>query len=73
MKQEKTMTAWIKTIGNAFATTFGESPDKETGLVRMFRIEYEREYRNLRRLGVRVNDAFVREYLANNRSVTKSA
>jgi hypothetical protein len=73
MEKEKTMTAWIKTIGNAFATTFGTSPDKETGLVRMFRIEYAKEYRNLRRLGVRVNDEFVRDYLENNRSVTKVA
>lgn len=67
------MTAWIRLIGNAFSTTFGENPDKETGLVRMFRIEYAKEYRNLRRLGVRVNDAFVRDYLESNRSVTKVA
>jgi hypothetical protein len=67
------MTAWIRLIGNAFATSFEPTSHKESGLVRMFRIEYEREYRNMRRLGVNINDAFVRDYLENNRPVTKSA
>lgn len=66
------MTAWIKLIGNAFATNYGFNSTKESGLVRMFRIEYEREYRNARKLGVTVNDRYVRDYL-DNQAVTKVA
>lgn len=54
------MTAWGRMFLNAMNGFRNES---ETGLVRMFRVEYSKEYLQLKRLGVQLDDAFVRQYL----------
>ena len=60
MKGDYHMIAW----GNAIVQAMnGFNDTKETGLVRMFRTEYAREYYWLRRQGTTVNDQFVRKYL----------
>lgn len=59
------MTAWGRMFYNAMNGFYNES---ESGLVRMFRVEYAKEYRQLKRMGVQLNDAFVRQYIRNLKS-----
>ena len=54
------MTAWGRMFYNAMMGFHNES---ETGLVRMFRVEYAKEYRQLKRMGIQLDDAFVRQYI----------
>jgi hypothetical protein len=54
------MTAWGRMFYNAMNGFRNES---ETGLVRMFRVEYAKEYRQMKRMGVHVDDAFVRQFI----------
>ena len=56
------MTAWGRMFYNAMSGFHNES---ETGLVRMFRVEYAKEYLQLKRMGVQLNDVFVRQYIRN--------
>lgn len=56
------MTAWGRVFYNAMS---GFNNEAETGLVRMFRIEYAKEYRQLKRMGAQLDDAFVRQYIRN--------
>ena len=56
------MTAWGRMLYNAIS---GFNNESETGLVRMFRVEYAKEYRQLKRLNVQLDDAFVRQYIRN--------
>lgn len=58
------MTAWGKALFDAM-NGFGDS--RETGLVRMFRTEYGREYHWMRKNGVAVTDNFVKTFLAERR------
>jgi hypothetical protein len=60
MKGDYHMIAWGKAIVHAMN---GFNDSKETGLVRMFRTEYAREYYWLRKQGVAVNDQYVRRFL----------
>jgi hypothetical protein len=54
------MTAW----GRAFINVFnGFQNDSETGLVRMFRIEYAKEYEQMVKTGQTVNEPFVKSFL----------
>lgn len=55
------MTAWGRMILSAIN---GFSSTKETGLTRMFRIEYGKEYEHLTRMGCEINDSFVKQFLA---------
>ena len=53
------MFAWGRAVVmamNSFAT-------HESGLVRMFRTEYGKEYRHLRSMGCEINDNFVKKFL----------
>jgi hypothetical protein len=56
------MTAWGRMFYNAMNGFHNEA---ESGLVRMFRVEYAKEYRQLQRMGVQLDDAFVRQYIGN--------
>ena len=54
------MIAWGKALVHSIN---GFEDTKETGLVRMFRTEYSKEYNWLRKNGTTVNDQFVRTFL----------
>jgi hypothetical protein len=54
------MIAWGKAIVDAMN---GFADTKETGLTRMFRTEYSKEYHWLKKQGCEVNDKFVRTFL----------
>lgn len=56
------MTAWGRMIRDGF--TMGGLSSAETPLMRMFRIEYSNEYRNMKRLGCDMSDATIRQFLA---------
>jgi hypothetical protein len=56
------MTAWGRMCYNAMS---GFNNEAETGLVRMFRVEYAKEYRQLKKMGAQLDDAFVRQYIRN--------
>lgn len=53
------MFAW----GRRTETSFNGFINGESGLVRMFRTEYAKEYRHMKKMGYEVDDAFVRTYL----------
>jgi hypothetical protein len=61
-KESPTMTAWGRMFYNAMS---GFNNEAETGLVRMFRVEYAKEYRQLKKMGAQLDDAFVRQYIRN--------
>ncbi len=55
------MIAW----GRAFiAAMNGFGEPKETGLTRMFRTEYGKEYHWMKKNGYEINDSFVKDFLA---------
>lgn len=54
------MIAWGRAIIGAMN---GFKDTKETGLTRMFRTEYAKEYHLLRKNGYEINDNFVRNFL----------
>ena len=54
------MIAWGKAIVGAMN---GFKNESETGLVRMFRVEYANEYRHLKQMGYEINDSFVKSFL----------
>jgi len=54
------MIAWGTMLLNAMA---GFGNENETGLVRLFRVEYANEYRQLKKSGCQIDDKFVKEYL----------
>lgn len=54
------MIAW----GRAIIGAMNGFPDtRETGLVRMFRTEYAKEYYWMKKNGCEINDSFVRTFL----------
>ena len=59
------MIAWGRMIMNAMN---GFRGSKETGLVRMFRVEYAKEYQHLQRLGCEINDSFVKQFLSDRKN-----
>ena len=61
-EESPTMTAWGRMFYNAMS---GFNNESESGLVRMFRVEYTKEYLQLKRMGVQLNDVFVRQYIRN--------
>lgn len=54
------MIAWGKAIVHAMN---GFHDTKETGLVRMFRTEYSKDYYWMKKQGVNINDKFVKNFL----------
>ncbi len=58
----------LKTYGGAFGrfitSSFAREPDD--GLVKLFRVEYNREYRNAKHFGARVDEKFVKTFLKEN-------
>jgi len=54
------MIAWGKAIVGAMN---GFKNESETGLVRMFRVEYANEYRHLKQMGYEINDSTVKAFL----------
>jgi hypothetical protein len=54
------MTAWGRAI-NSFINGFRN--ESETGLTRMFRTEYAKEYHWMKKNGYEINDNFVRRFL----------
>lgn len=54
------MIAWGRAIIGAMN---GFKDTKETGLTRMFRTEYSKEYQMMKRSGCEINDNFVRTFL----------
>jgi hypothetical protein len=54
------MIAWGRAIIGAMN---GFKDMKETGLTRMFRTEYSKEYHLMRKNGYEINDNFVRTFL----------
>ena len=55
------MNAWGRIIMSAMN---GFNRKDDTGLVRMFRIEYANEYRHMEKMGCEINDSFVKQFLA---------
>ena len=54
------MTAWGKVLMCAMN---GFPDSRESGLVRMFRTEYGKEYRMMKKNGFAINDKFVKQFL----------
>ena len=54
------MSAWGRAIVGAMN---GFKNESETGLVRMFRVEYAKEYRQMKNMGYEINDSFVKSFL----------
>jgi hypothetical protein len=54
------MIAWGRAVIHAMN---GFSDSSETGLTRMFRTEYAKEYQMMRKNGYEINDSFVRTFL----------
>jgi hypothetical protein len=54
------MIAWGRMITSFFT---GFNNDAETGLMRLFRIEYAEEYRHMKRMGYEINDINVKAFL----------
>lgn len=54
------MIAWGRAVVGAMN---GFQNESESGLVRMFRVEYAKEYYQMKRMGVQLDDAFVRQFL----------
>ena len=54
------MIAWGRMIMSAM-DSFNRKDD--SGLVRMFRIEYANEYRHMEKMGCEINDSFVKQFL----------
>jgi hypothetical protein len=52
------MIAWGRALQNMMCFR-----DTESGLVRMFRTEYSKEYQHLRKQGTDIDDSFVRTFL----------
>lgn len=58
------MMAW----GRSLATAMNLGKDiRETPLMRMFRIEYAKEYRQMKRLGYEMDDSTIRAFIDSNR------
>lgn len=55
------MIAWGRAI---MAAMNGFYQPKETGLTRMFRTEYGKEYMWMKKNGYEINDTFVKDFLA---------
>lgn len=58
------MTAWGRVLYDAMN---GFADDRETGLVRMFRTEYNKEYSWMKKNGVAITEGFVKAFLAERR------
>ena len=54
------MIAWGRAIIGAMN---GFKNESESGLVRMFRVEYSKEYRQMKMMGYEINDNFVKTFL----------
>ncbi len=59
------MIAWGRAI---MAAMNGFHQPKETGLIRMFRTEYSKDYMWMKKNGYEINDNFVRTFLAARRN-----
>jgi hypothetical protein len=55
------MIAWGRAVIGAMN---GFKNTEETGLTRMFRTEYSKEYQMMRKNGYEINDSFVRTFLS---------
>lgn len=55
------MIAWGRMIMSAMN---GFNRKDDSGLVRMFRIEYANEYHHMEKMGCEINDSFVKQFLA---------
>lgn len=55
----------FKEYTGAMASAIGSvfKRDRESGLVRMFRVEYYKEYMNAKRFGAKIDDAFIKTYI----------
>lgn len=61
------MSKLVRSLGRSILDGINQSLSvnrDESGLVRMFEVEYHKEYRHARKAGAEVNDAFVRSFLA---------
>lgn len=54
------MIAWGRMFNSAM---HGISTSGETGLVRMFRIEYAKDYKHMKSMGYEINDSTVKAFL----------
>lgn len=61
----KLVRSFGKSVLDGLFNTFRADPS--TGLVRMFEVEYQREYKHAVRAGAEINDAFVKSYLSSQR------
>jgi hypothetical protein len=64
-RKENHMIAWGKAFIDAMA---GFSSAKETGLTRMFRTEYGKEYYMMKKNGYEINDTFVKQFLSDRKN-----
>lgn len=55
------MIAWGRMIADGLF--LNGTAERETPLMRMFRVEYANEYRNMKRLGCNFNDSTIRAFL----------
>jgi hypothetical protein len=55
------MNAWGRIISTAMN---GFNSEADTGLVRMFRIEYAKDYRHMKQMGYEITDSLVRSFLS---------
>ena len=61
LERSPTMIAWGRMILSAMN---GFNTSNDSGLVRMFRIEYAKEYHLIKKMGCEINDSFVKQFLA---------
>jgi len=57
------------TMGNSLLNMFRQERS-DTSLVRMFRVEYDKEYRWAKKAGVNINEDFVKQFLKDTKTGT---
>jgi hypothetical protein len=55
------MNAWGRIINTAMN---GFNCEDDSGLIRMFRIEYSKDYRHMKQTGYEITDSLVRSFLS---------
>jgi hypothetical protein len=63
MQYEKEVIMMIAGIGKLLARNIFSNGKEQDGIVRMFEVEYAKEYRNARRAGVHIDRQFVEDFL----------
>lgn len=58
-EKEFTMIAWGRVVLNSL----NGFSSRETGLVRLFRTEYSKDYKHFKSMGYEINDNFVKGFL----------